>query len=310
GLEHQAEQAKAAYEANPGPQTQAAMDRAVAALEASIRADQRPGPPVPSNPFSESEANDSAATADVLPPLDYGDGDLSPTGDIDFWTNGYSAGVDDLAFAYVDTSGSSSGTDSQLNVYANDGTTLIEFDDDAGPGLTSCVAGAVVPQAGNVYYRINEYEDNNEITPYLLCAGIAGATAAETESNDTAGTADALSWATPVMTGTLPGGDTDYFSFQADAGDVLAVIVDDDPDDDANQLDTDITIVDTDGVSVLATGDNQGSHDGNCAGGATTLAPTTGTYYVVIDAGSGGGGDVDYRFVVCVHGQVPVELQS
>ena len=82
----------------------------------------------------ESEPNNSSGTADVLmPPSDADWGDISPIGDNDWWVMG-GASVGDLIFAYIDATGATSiMKDSTLNVSANDGITLIEYDDDDGP---------------------------------------------------------------------------------------------------------------------------------------------------------------------------------
>ncbi len=77
-------------------------------------------------------------------------------------------------------------------------------------------------------------------------------------------------------------------------------IVDNDPDDDDNLLHSELSILDSDGASVLATGDNTATADANCGG--AVLAPTTGTYYVRLSNGNLGGGDTAYRLVVLVDG--------
>ena len=249
---------------------------------------------------AETEPNDTAATADALSsPINEGDGGISPAGDTDWWMMG-GASVDDLAFAYVDTSSSSTGADSQLNVYANDTTTLIEFDDDDGPSLSSVAAGAVVPQAGNVYFRINEFGDNGEITPYLLLVIMLDPStdsAAETESNDSAATATPIS--AVMMTGAIvstTAPDVDFYSFNALAGDNVAVILDDDPEDNGNLFDSELDILDTDGVTILAAGDDNSGNAGNAAGAVSI--PADGTYYVRVQDGGFGGGDTTYRFVL------------
>ena len=251
----------------------------------------------------EVEPNDTAATATALTgPINEADGSITPAGDVDWWMMG-GAAVSDLVFAFVDTSPSSLSTDSQLNVYANDTTTLIEFDDDDGPGLSSVVAGAVVPQAGNVYYRINEYNDDGEITPYLMFVtqlDPATDSAAETEPNDSAATATPIT--AVMMTGQIVStvaADVDYYSFYAPAGRNVAVSMDDDPEDNGNLFDSTLEILDTDGSTVLASGDNNSGNAGNAAGGITI--PADGTYYVRVADGELGDGDTTYRFVVHYH---------
>jgi hypothetical protein len=121
----------------------------------------------PHYPHPESEPNDHAGMADTLIYSQYGAGDISPVGDIDWWVREGWGVVDGVVFAFADTS-TSSNTDSELSVFADDGTTLIEYDDDDGPLMSSCVAGAVIPQDGDVYLRLSEYQNNSEISPYAL----------------------------------------------------------------------------------------------------------------------------------------------
>ena len=295
--------AKAEHRLLPGPETLAAVEEAVSALQRAV-----------ANPLNaveaqtnETEPNNSAATANVLAGGDYGTGNVSPAGDVDFWASG-GAAVGELVFAQIDTGESTTGADSTLNVLANDGTTVIEFDDDDGGPLESVVAGAPVPQAGSVYYEVREYGNNGEVTPYHLTAVVVdpSAAVAETEPNDTAGTATAVSAA--MMTGELTAGapDVDFYAFSAAASDRLCVIVDNDPDNDSAITDTQIDILNTDGTTTLLTGDNGGGN-GNAAG--TVVVGASGTYYLRVQNGT--GTDNDYAFAVVVSGApVPVELES
>lgn len=252
----------------------------------------------------ESEPNDSSATADVLTsPADADWGNISPTGDDDWWVMG-GASVGDLIFVYIDTSGSSSSLDSVLDVYANDQATSIELDDDDGPppGIftSSVVAGAIVPQAGNVYFWVYEWIGDELITPYGIYAAVLDPVTDsmnEVEPNNTWQTATPIS-ALKIVNANMPvGGDTyDYFSFNALAGDVIAVSMDDDPDDDTNLFDSELDLLGTDGSTVLATGDNELGHGGNAAG--AVIIPADGTYYVRVSDGGEGSADTNYRFVI------------
>jgi len=297
-------------------------DRAAAAHETSLSpvaqtGGERPAPtPEDDAPFryhkTEVEPNDDPSIATSISWGYYGSGEISPVGDIDWWGTGWqkSSQLVDLVFAYCDTS-LSSNRDSQLNVYTYDwvNLTLVEFDDDDGPDLSSCVAGAVVPQGSTVLYRLNDYQDNGEIAPYDLHQLLSiDQGNPETEPNNDSGTANSMDIML-FQSGSLPAGDLfDWFIFTANAGDLLVVIMDDDPDDDGNVLDTDLTIIAGDGSTILAEGDN-GIGDGNCAG--AVVAPAGGVYFVRVADGGFGGGDIDYRFVVLINGVlVPVELQS
>jgi len=292
-------EAKSAYVADPTAENLAALERAAAAFQGGSKGIEAM--------VTETEPNDTAGTANTVADGDFMVADISPAGDVDYFSNGGNA-IQDLVFAATVTAGGTSGSDSQLNVYANDGTTLIEFDDDSGPGLASCVAGGVAPQAGDVFFAVNEYNNDGEITPYEMHQVVAPATAAisEVEPNDDAGTATPIT--TVFVNGSLSAvaADTDFFSFPANAGDIMEVIVDEDPDVNGASPDTELDLLDTDGSTVLAAGDDNSGNDNNCAGSA--VAPSTGTYYVRIGDGALGD-DLTYRFTVVVNGgPVPVEL--
>ncbi|MBN2562635.1 MAG: pre-peptidase C-terminal domain-containing protein, partial [Phycisphaerae bacterium] len=251
---------------------------------------------------AESGPNGTAATANALLYGDYGAAAITPVGDYDFWVVSNLA-VGDLVFVYVDTQSSTTMWNSWLCVVDNDGTTLIESDLSDGPDSGSVVAGAVVATAGDVYYRVNESGDDQTITPYEIYQAVLNPTdtAAEAEPNDAVGT-NATPISAGVMTAEVTGSDIDFFSFSAAGGDSMVVIMDDDPDDDHDLTDTELDILDTDGLTVLAGGDDDDAHNGNAAGAVD--APVTGTYFVRVSAGSSSA-DTDYRFTVLVNG-VPV----
>ena len=121
--------------------------------------------------------------------------------------------VNDLVFALV------TGADPTLDVFANDGTTVIASDDDDGPGTSAAIAGAVVPQGGTVYFDVDGFGDG-AVGSYELFQVIAdpGDAAAESEPNGTFGTADPVT--ATIMNGTVPnttGGvdDVDFYSIVA-----------------------------------------------------------------------------------------------
>jgi hypothetical protein len=120
-------------------------------------------------------------------------------------------------------------------------------------------------------------------------------------ANNTALTANFIT--TSITTGNvvLASGDLDFFKFTAPAGASVVVIMDDDPDDDLSLTDTDLFIIDTDGTTILATGDNESGHRGNAAGSVTVAA--AGTYFVRVGNGNFAN-DSEYRFVLLVNGVV------
>jgi len=244
----------------------------------------------------ETEPNDTSGTSNMIRGGEVGQGDVDPVGDADFWRAG-GADIGDLIFAYVDTQDSTMSDDSFLEVLAAD-TTLIEDDGDDGPDSGSVVAGAIVPQSGNVFFRITEEGDDATITDYDTFQAIVDPanTTAEAGNNDSFFTAKNIP--AVITTATVSGADVDFFMFRATSGSSLAVIMDDNPDDDGSFTDTELDILDTDGSTVLADGDDASGRDGNAAGAVS--APSDGTYFVRVSQQL--AGDDDYRFVVLVNG--------
>jgi hypothetical protein len=268
---------------------------------------------------NEMEPNDTAAEANPIRPGEIATGTIrGPSGatenDFDYWrASNVSAG--DLVFAYVDTALSTASKDSYLAVFANDGVSFFALDDSDGPGAGSVVAGAIAFQDGDVYFDVMEdglddtIEDAGAAGYRLFQAIIDPAqTADEAENNNNALNANIIS--APIMQGSVVSGagDFDVFEFYATSGSDLVLIVDDDPDENGIQTDTDVFFMNTDGLTALLDGwgDNGSTPpegDGNAAGSAN--APTTGTYFVGIQhGGDAGGPESNYRFVLLVNGVV------
>ncbi|MCG8404847.1 MAG: hypothetical protein MI923_06585 [Phycisphaerales bacterium] len=248
--------------------------------------------------LEESEPNDTPGEANPIRWGEFGQGAVDPMADGDFWRG--TGEVGDLVFAFVDTQHSTMGTDSFLEIFAADGATLIEDDDNNGPGSISVVAGAVLPQSGDVFFRVSEDGANDVITRYDLHQVIVDPadSAHELEANDTPATANGIP--AVITTATVTGADVDFFKFRAVVGSQLVVIMDDDPDKDGDLIDTELDILDTDGASILDAGDDNAVGNGNGAGAVS--APSTGTFFVSVSDGGGGGVDTEYRFVVLVNG--------
>ena len=255
--------------------------------------------------IAESEPNDGFGTADALGSDDSGTARLSPAGDRDFWSvSGVSVG--DIVFVVMDSELSTTSTDTEMSVFENDGTTLIEFDDDSGDGLASAVV-AVVPTAGSVFFEFNEFNNDGEINPYEVFQAVMapGATAAESEPNDT--TAQASPTSDMINTGDIAGS-VDIYNLEATAGDRLAVIVDNDPDGDTMLTDIEVAILDTDGATILA---NEAPFTVTSQNVAIFTAVNTGTHFIQLTDGGSATGGTNYRFVVVGSaGTVPVELQN
>jgi len=232
---------------------------------------------------TEVEPNNTAATATLLT-LDGGraiGAGAILAGDSDYWRiNGVPAGA--RIWAYIDTGGvqaqEATSRDSLMKLYAGDGTTLIEADDDdgtangldgildatAGPSLGSAIAGRVLLAGGTYYVRLDGIDGTAVISPYTLYVVVSTAaqTAAESEPNNSA----AAVAAQPVLSGSTTlavrdaaigvAGDQDYYAVSLTAGDILIMMADADPARTGTGIDVVIELLGTDGTSVLLTCDD------------------------------------------------------
>ncbi len=259
----------------------------------------------------EVEPNHLQANATIILHGETGMGAISPIAEVDTWVREDGL-TGQLVFAYVDTNGAANGgVNSQNSEFAvrDDDFTLFASDLNDGPppaGLGSVIAGAAVPQDGDVFFRIRETGNNHIITEYYLYQVLLdpAESAAESELNDSPAVATPIS--APLMTGNVAAADVDFFSFSALAGDRIVVIMDDDPDKDGFLTDTELEIRGPDGLAVLADGDDNSGNDANAAG--AIIAMTDGTYYVRVAAG-GLAPDTGYSFTVLVEDE-PVCLDA
>jgi len=253
---------------------------------------------------NEAEPNGSVATANLLLAGELGIGSIPAPGDVDFYKV---SGVakDDLIFAFVDARGASASNDSFLLLQANDGNTLNGSDQDSGPVNSAAVAGIEAIQDGSVFFLVAEEGNDSTLSSYLFHQAVVSPSAVlpETEPNETALTAQFIR--SEVTTGAVASGsgDDDLYQFHASQGAKVAVIVDDNPDRDGDNTDTELAILDTNGTSVLTdpnTVDNLGSNPANAAGTLTMSA--AGTYFIRVRHGEVFGPDSEYRFVLLVNG--------
>ena len=155
-----------------------------------------------------------------------GPGSVYPMGDVDFYS--FNAIAGDRVYAATMTLGSASGsTDSQLRLIGSDGTTVIEFDEDDGSlgGLSSSIAGAVIPTTGTYYLQVSHFSATATLRPYDLYLKVQrGSPTPEVEGNDTPATANdtpANGW---ISGSRDPGVATeqDWFTISLTAGDCFS----------------------------------------------------------------------------------------
>ena len=259
------------------------------------------------NLFSETEPNDTAATANALAgsqAVVYGN--VSPANDVDYFS--FSATAGDRVYAAMQTQWSNVSGDSRLQIIASDGTTVLEFDDDDGAfsSLASSIAGTVIPATGTYYVRAYGYSATTVITPYHLHVRVqSGTPTAEVEPNNTTATANPLpanGWVSGNMAATT---DPDVFSFSLNAGDSVYLALDQDPGRATSNSAWDARL----GLGLFGDAANMIL----VASGSTTTKPNSeaffmtvqqaGTYYAYIDSTSatGLGANALYNLSVSIY---------
>jgi hypothetical protein len=246
-------------------------------------------------PIPESEPNNTPATANFLTSVDTcqaASGSITPN-DVDYYS--FSAPAGARVWALVDTSPSTAGNrDSLLTLFAPDGTTQLQQDDDDGTGtncdgtadnrLSSAIAGQVLSDGGTYFLRVEATFAGDSITSYKLSVVVTTSAQAEVESNDTAATAN------PIVTAGSPigvsnaaidvVGDIDFYSVAATAGSTLLINA-------SGETGTDVAValLQPDGTTVIL------SADTSAAGFPPPPAESfcfdvaaSGTYYVRVSA--------------------------
>lgn len=114
--------------------------------------------PVPLADVNETEPNNTCGTANPYTLGDvYHGGLAAPGGDQD-WIS-FSANQNDLITAATDADQGST-TDTYLELYASDCTSLLAFNDDGGPGLFSLISDFKAPSTGTYYLKIRGFSSS------------------------------------------------------------------------------------------------------------------------------------------------------
>ncbi|NTU64048.1 MAG: hypothetical protein HGB05_11785, partial [Chloroflexi bacterium] len=184
---------------------------------------------------TEVEPNDTYTTAMTLPNTNLALlGNVYPNADVDYYA--FRANAGDRLYAATQTSFSAnSNSDSVLDLFAADGVTLIESDDNDGSlgASSSSIAGAVLSATGTYYLRVKHVSTTNQLRPYQLQVRVqSGAPTAEIEPNNDVTTAQPLppsGWITATIAITT---DVDFYALSLNAGDTLYASLDLDPERD------------------------------------------------------------------------------
>jgi subtilisin-like proprotein convertase family protein len=186
---------------------------------------------------NEIEPNETAAAATLISGRTAKvRADVYPNADVDYFSFYATAG--DKVYIATMTANTATGTstNSIIDLFSTDGTTIIETDDDDGSlaATASSIAGATVTVTGLQFIRVRNPSLTSQIRPYDLYLNIqSGSPTNEVEPNETLGTATPIP-ANGFVRGTHnPTADLDLFSFNANAGDTVYLSLDLDPERDS-----------------------------------------------------------------------------
>jgi len=243
-------------------------------------------------PTPESEPNNTPATANALTSVASCQSAMGSitSGDVDYYS--FSAPAGARVWALVDTSPSTAGNDDSIvTLILPDGSTVLETDDDDGAGtncdgtldnqVSSAIAGRVLTTAGTYFLRVESFLGGT-ITAYKLTVVVTSSVQPETETNDTAATAN------PIVTAVSPIGvrnasigtvtDVDFYSVVATAGSTLFISADEDPERNGVGTDVAVDLIQPDGTTLILSTDNSLSAPG--AEAVCFNITVSGTYYV------------------------------
>src|SRR6476659_3546348 len=254
-------------------------------------------------PIAEVEPNDTPGTANALgaaTTVRVVSGSIT-SGNADYFQFTAPAGA--RLWALVDTGASTTSHDSVLTLFAADGTSVIEMDDDDGLANNcdatvegtqgSTIAGRTLTAGGTYFLKVEGF-DVDAISAYKLFVLATTSSTAEAESNDTAATANPLVTAgssTGVRTASIGvEGDVDFYSIVAGTGSSFYISADADPEKNGSGTDVVVDLIAPDGSTVLFTADNS-ADVGLPSPPAESFCfaiPTPGTYYVRVKGFAGG----------------------
>ncbi len=250
--------------------------------------------------FQEVEPNGTPATATALPSTDMvAVGNVFPNGDLDYFS--FTGAAGDRVYAATMTSFSASASvDSFLTLFASDGTTVIEDDNDNGSfgSTSSSIAGATLPANGTYYLQVRHNSATGQLRPYRLHLRVqSGAPVAETEPNDTTATANPLPPSGWVSGATSAATDLDFFSLTLNAGDSVYLSLDLDPERDSTEWNAQLGLgVFNNFVLVV----NDGGATGFDSEAFFMTVKDAGTYYVLVSAPTAGTTFGTYHLSVSV----------
>lgn len=250
-------------------------------------------PHTPNGPAysTETEPNGTIATANpIVGTTAVIWGTIYPNADEDFYAFTATAG-DRVYVAAMTSFSANSSTDSNIEIQDSVGTVLeVDNDDGSLGGLSSSIAGTIIPSSGTYYIRMRHNSATGQLRPYVLHFQLqSGSPTPEVESNNTTGTANPLPGSGWVSGSVDPAADVDFYSVALNAGDTVYLSLDMNPERDGTTWNGRV------GLGLFGTLANQIL----VVNDASTTSPNseamfytvkdTGTYYVYVDEPVAGG---------------------
>ncbi len=252
----------------------------------------------------EVEPNNTFAAANPIGLNSVTRGNILPAADVDWYS--FQGVTGDRVYAAMMTSSTpNAASDGELQIYAPDGTTLIEYDDENGVlgSFSPSIAGATLTQTGTHYIRAYYFDTMTPVLPYDLHVRVQrGMPTLETEPNDmTPNALPASGWVSGALSSTT---DVDVFTIQLNAGDTIYSGLDLDPTRDGTEWNGQLLLGPFGPTNIsLLVNDNSGAAGPDSEAGFVTVK-NAGTYAVAVNlqAGTLIG---DYALSVAVHPATP-----
>jgi autotransporter-associated beta strand protein len=228
-------------------------------------------------------------------------GTISPESDTDYFNIGTLQSGDVLT---ITESGSSTSRGSLLDplveLYRAGSSTAVASNDDAGPDIDSLIYRFSITTTDTYYVRATKFDNQGivdtgtySLAMFLENSGAApntgGTLTTEAEPNDSTGTANdaSSSWRVPQYrsstAGAIVAGDSDVYRFQFNAGDLVTVLI-----DSLSSLNARVSLLDA-ANNTIAFEDGSSVGPGNDSPIYGFIVPTTGPYYLQVQASSGTG---------------------
>jgi len=211
-------------------------------------------------------------------------GFISPISDTDIFS--FTANAGDRVYVATQTSSSTTGTSSSLEVIEINGNP-IEYDDGSFGESSSSIAGAKILYTGTFYVRIRHRSNNNTILPYFLYFRLqSGTPTSEIELNNSAPTANPIPSSGWVSGNISSVADADYYSITLNAGDTIFLSLDFDPERDGTTWNGRVSFGDFGGYLTI---NDPSSESPNSECFFLTVS-TPKTYYIAISSADGSSG--------------------